>query len=474
MSTRGFSLIVVLAALAIMSLLLLALFSGASHGVRYAQNDANLARETMLADSAADLVMGQIQQAATPTNQAWISQPGLIRTYAATNSVRTPSACYKLYSASPMTDTSGSMAFLASEVPADWNSSANAGVYIDLNAPIQPLLGSAIYPILDAAAVTSLAGLSSDSGHAVEMPVSWLYQLQDGSLGPASAATAANPITGRVAFWTDDETSKIDVNTAGTVSPWNTPRSNSTDDATYAKTQPASGEFERYPGHPAGVALDLLFGAGTTANLGADVLLGLTPRYAAGGSEFGSLTTTVSSSVAPKTNRLYGSVDELCFGTSLESGQRTPNPLTPTELNLARFVLTVHSHAPETTLLGEPRVAIWPVSDAPSDTTRTTATDRAVSSDASIGTTNYFFQRHNAASATDDLDPSIVPGQHHAFFKSRRRRQRAVARLCEHPRTKVSWRAVAATGGGNARRDPRLQRGRSRARAVRPVRGGRQ
>lgn len=406
----------VLAALAVMSLLLVALFAGASHQVRDGQNDASLTRERMLADSAVSLVIGQIQQATTQANHAWISQPGLIRTYAATGT-RMPEKCYKLYSTpqiSQMIDTSGTLDFLAAEVPDDWDSTANAGVYTDLNAPVQPLFGAAIYPILDANAVTSVPGLGSDPGHAVEMPVAWIYELQDGTLGPPSAATTANPIVGRVAFWTDDETCKININTAGEGSPWNTPRTISPDDTAWATMQPANGEFERYPGHPSGVSLGLLFGEGTTADLSSDQLLALTPRYNAGGSQFGTQATTGTSAVMPKLDRLYGSVDELGFSAALNSaGQRAPNPITSAELNLDRFVLTAHSHAPETTLLGEPRVAIWPVSDAPADSTRTTAGDRAMESDATIGSGPtaglYYFQRHNAASATDDLDPKVVP-----------------------------------------------------------------
>jgi uncharacterized protein (TIGR02600 family) len=410
---RAFSLITVLAALAIMSLLLLALLASASHQVRGGQNDASLERERMLADTAVSLVIGQIGQATTQPNQAWISQPGLIRTYAAT-SARTPAASYKLYSAPQMIDTSGSLAFLATDVPPDWNSTANQSVYTDLNAPLEPLFGSPIYPILDVNAVTpgssQVPGLSSDM-NSVQMPVAWIYELQDGTLGTPSTATASNPIVGRIAFWTDDETSKIDINTAGEGSPWNTPRSNSSDDANDAAFQPASGEFERYPGHPAGVSLGLLFGTGTTAGLAPDALLALTPRYNAGGSEFGTLPTTATSTVTPKLDRLYDSVDELGFGTTFtSSGQRAPSPITPTELELARFVLTAHSHSPETTLFGEPRTAIWPVSDAPTDSTRTTAYDRAVEADATVGIVGvgtgavpYYFQREDATNPTTDL-----------------------------------------------------------------------
>jgi len=411
----------VLAALAVMMVLLLALFEGTSHQMRGAQSDAATAREKMLADSAAALVIGQIEQASTSSGQAWISQPGLLRTYAAT-AVRTPTACYKLYSAAQMTDTSGTLAFLATDVPANWNSTANQSFYTDLNAPVQTpgLFGQSIYPILDPAAVTSVEGVSIDTGHGVEMPVAWLYQLQNGSLGPASNGTKANPIVARIAFWTDDDTCKLNINTAGYGSAWNTPHANSTDDVAWSTTQPAGGEFSSYPGHPATTSLAVVFGQGASP-LSPQQLLGLTPRYAFGGSQFGTQSTTPGEIVPPKTDRLYASLDELCFSSSLTgSGQRVANPVTASQIEVAQFVLTAHSQSPETTLLGEPRIAIWPVSDAPTDTTRTTATDRAISSDATVGTgttvtRNYFFQRHNALSATDDLNPAVAPSNAQLF-----------------------------------------------------------
>jgi uncharacterized protein (TIGR02600 family) len=66
-------------------------------------------------------------------------------------------------------------------------------------------------------------------------------------------------------------------------------------------------------------------------------------------------------------------------------------------------------------LLGEPRVAVWPVSDQ-TDSNHQTATDRAVAYDATLGTVGatgsapYYFARHDATTATDDLNASIVPG----------------------------------------------------------------
>jgi uncharacterized protein (TIGR02600 family) len=414
--TAGVSLIITLAALALVMVLILALLQDVLFQNGGGQSDAATAQEKMLADSAVALVIGQIQQATGETGQAWISQPGLLRTYAS-SSTRKPTACYKLYSAAQMVDTSGTLAFLTTDVPSDWNSTANRNAYTDLNTPATTasFLSQTIYPILDPAAATSVTGISIDSGHDVSMPVAWLYQLQDGTFGPASNGTKSNPIVARIAFWTDDETSKININTAGCGSGWNSPHANSTDDVAWSTTQPASGEYSSYPGHPATTSLAPVFGQGTTA-LSSQQLLGLTPRYAWGGSQFGAQTTTSGEVVPPKTDRLYSSIDELCFGSSFDTAsQRVANPVSATEINVARFVLTAHSQSPETTLLGKPRVAIWPVSDSPQDSTKTTATDRAVETAATVGTRDYFFQRHNALSATDDLSGTVVPSNTQLF-----------------------------------------------------------
>jgi uncharacterized protein (TIGR02600 family) len=414
----GFVLVLALGVLAIMTVLLVALLESGAHQVRGAQGDAATAREKMLADSAVAMVIGQIQQASTQPGQTWISQPGLLRTYDTTAS-RHPTACYKLYSAATMTDTTGNLGFLAGDVPADWNSAANQNLYTDLNEPQQTpgLAGEAIYPILDPAAIGSVQGVSSDAPHAVEMPVQWLYQLQDGTLGPASNGTKANPIVGRIAFWTDDDTCKVNLNTAGIGSPWNTPRANSTDDVAWLTTAPAVGEFSSYPGHPAMTSLLPVFGNGSgTLSAQMQQLLALTPRYAFGGSEFGTKPTTVDEIVPPRADRLYASVDELLFGTASTDGERQTGPITPAELEQTRFVLTARSVAPETTLLGEPRLAIWPVSDAPQDNTRTTPADRAVESAATVGARDYFYQRNNPLSATAELDPKTATGQSNAQF----------------------------------------------------------
>jgi uncharacterized protein (TIGR02600 family) len=160
------------------------------------------------------------------------------------------------------------------------------------------------------------------------MPVRWLYVLRDGTLcaptpltGPASGNTGLqanwtsvgpsgtttgvpskdNPIVGRIGFWTDDDTCKVNVNTAGghllpdgvseeknldnakssnqtpeqnpafyAGSFWDTPRAyttfdrgQNTSDASkfrggLANSQPIQNEFQRYPGHPMTTSLGLV------------------------------------------------------------------------------------------------------------------------------------------------------------------------------------------------------------------------
>lgn len=383
-------LLLVLAGLAIMMLLLVALLEGSAHQISGAENAAERTEERLLADSAVALVMGQIEQATTQTGHAWISQPGLLRVYDTTAS-RRPVKSYKLYSSSQMNDTSGTLGFLAGDLPADWASTPN--LYTDLNAPVQAgLFAGKFYPILDPGAADAVEDVSFDAGHGVEMPVAWIYEMRDGTLGPASLGTAANPIVGRLAFWTDDETCKVNINTAGCGTVWETPRAHSTDDVAWSTRQPVAGDYACYPGHPATTTLETVFGP-DNGGLTAAQLLGLTPRYPPG------------AGTPAKGDRLYASLDELCFGTGLGStGGRMANPLTARQVDVARFVLTAHSDAPETTLLGEPRISIWPLSDSPDDATLTTPTDRAFRAAATVGARNYFFQRH------DPLSPSLLPG----------------------------------------------------------------
>ena len=161
------------------------------------------------------------------------------------------------------------------EVPQYWDNAP--ALYADLNAPLlkQVSIGSAaptttvIFPILDPRAYdlgvegfsytnqldapigTTVDGVghvslnfAKDSAVRLPMPVRWMYVLKDGTMtvpdnttvpgsgtvtsaawsgtNPSLTPTAANPIVGRVAFWTDDESAKVNVNTASEGTYWDT------------------------------------------------------------------------------------------------------------------------------------------------------------------------------------------------------------------------------------------------------------
>lgn len=237
------------------------------------------------------------------------------------------------------------------------------------------------------------------------MPVRWIYVLRDGTLtsptplnGPAAGTTGmlahwqalsggkhgvptkTNPIVGRIAFWADDDSSKVNINTAGGFisdpdrdednnvkgameyagSFWDTPRVRTVfDRGTHKKTgeelglvdlpglancQPAQNEFQRYPGHPATTSLDvvlkrLMRQAVPAGTFNSEKLYSWLPRLVPGGSQGGTvrLDTSIDRELPIKsandmldypafpnlngrTFHMFGSVDEMLF--TPENGQR--------------------------------------------------------------------------------------------------------------------------------------------------------
>ncbi len=396
-SRASSALVIVLACLVLISVLIVALMGSLSTERKSAQFYANSSSVKLLADSAVSIVMGQIQDATKGTDAsgntlAWASQPGMIRTF---DSSGATVGYYKLYSWANMDGTGSFTPTASTETPpANWQQTP--ALYTDLNDPV-----SGVYPIVDPSATNLVQGFGitnapTSTTDLAPMPVQWLYVLQDGTLATATgtgntatvaAATPGNPIVARVAFWTDDDTCKVNINTAaGDVwtqasSPptpgaagnpgsfWDIPRTaNLSFEKTYmAKFQPAKDEYQRYPGHPATTYLSAVFPGLTAANIDQ-----IAPRINSGGSVSG--TQIAANAITPDSDRLYSSVDELLFTTNLASSVRTQNsPLTETQVEQAEFFLTAHSRAPEVNLYNQPRVVIWPVS---SQTNTSSATYR--------------------------------------------------------------------------------------------------
>jgi len=340
-SRRGIALVVVLVFLVLLSVFVVGFFSNSQDELTAAQSFTGEISAHQLGESAVSVVMGQIREATTRVNGAWGSQPGMIRVYRSGNNASNQAdAFFKLYSSDDMILSANEISQWdpTREVPEGargWNNQPAA--WTDLNEKVRVILNSDDptqiaegfrYPILDPSLENKVEGLefiptqNADqvSGAAkARMPVRWLYVLRDGTLtAPANvsanglevswnnaqrAPTATNPIVGRIAFWTDDETSKVNVNTAGGYSLkevtdglrsadgrnytednyagsfWDAPRAFTKFDrgdvvpgtqamapnegemryASLALSQPVRGEFQRYPGHPSTTSLGILF-----------------------------------------------------------------------------------------------------------------------------------------------------------------------------------------------------------------------
>jgi len=460
-SNSGLALVIVLGMLMLAAILVVAFLSSVSTELRSAKSYAVGIDSRSLTDSAVNIVISQIQDAtySTGNNYAWASQPGMIRTYDNTGALVT---AYKLYSADVLrvNTTYNPVSALTAEVPSTWASVPDQ--YVDLNKPVT-VSGVFHYPIIDPAAVgTSQTGTLSLDGtstpiqgcyidstadtlattvtgtqtNTVPMPVKWLYILQDGSMATISATgtitatgtstpSTTNPVVGRIAFWTDDETCKVNVNTSSEGTFWGRPHTDSAADPTsgaitgYERnflnyTLPAQNEFQRYPGHPAMTSLSVIFPlqGGETTEAYNERVYGIIPRVMGGGSQSGTtLVTGTTTALSPDSDRLFASVDEFMFAaTSTGTGTRTVNPksgtatyFTQDDIEKTRFFLTATSRAPEINMFNKPRVTLWPLQVNPDPNTGAatrTAKDQLIAFCSTIGNTPYYFQRYSTYNPT--------------------------------------------------------------------------
>ncbi|HSJ03555.1 MAG TPA: Verru_Chthon cassette protein A, partial [Verrucomicrobium sp.] len=398
---RGVALVLVLVVLVLITVLVVGFLSLVTTERQASAGYAEGNRSRMLSDSAVNMVISQVRQAtenlgsAQASPKTWASQPGMIRVYGTTggtgNGRTALTSAYKLYSSDTMVVSSFGMAEAAAEVPpAAW--SGQRALYTDLNEPVE-VQGRKHYPVLDPPALGEVAGYEvvdapAPVGTDPVMPVKWLYLLRDGTVAAATpvagsgsrvtvtGATAGNPVIGRLAFWTDDETSKVNINTASEGVFWDIPRANTVSERRLASYLPARNEFQRYPGHPAMTSLStvlgnyLTFGGGSTTGSNANgtsqfgLYYDLAPRVQTGGSLDGTRTPTGAMVITKDQDRLYATVDEYFFkGTALAGGERELNStrLNPEILAKTQFFLTAQSRAPEVTLFNTPRISLWPL-----------------------------------------------------------------------------------------------------------------
>ena len=411
-----------------------------------------------LANSVQDVVKSQIEQATASRRDGadilWTSQPGAIRTFGANGA---PVRTFKLYSSSDMAPASFDQ---AADVPSSAEA-ANRAVWSDINRPAFDTNGVLKYPVLppplindptggiptdvpssptqegvkgysvDAASVPGF-GSSAAAGpenNPASMYVRWLYVLADGRMvaptvasntapGTASVAgaTAGNPIVGRVAFWTDDETAKVNINTASEGVFWDVPRANTATERRFSSLQPVINEFQRFPGHPAMTSLSPVLGSwlptgGSYSELSDYYSLSprVNDRNASGGPD-GTLGGTRSladtlNPIAVKQDRLYTSGQELLFSAQ---GTQPTSPtsrlfnagMAPDVASKLDAFLTTSSRSPELNPFGQPKITIWPLRPTGA---ASTAQEQLINFASTIGPRRYGFVRANSRSPSADV-----------------------------------------------------------------------
>ena len=374
--------------------------------------NSGISSARILAKRALTRVADQIAEATgRGQNTTWASQPGAVAVFSAS---RQPRSLYKLYSAPQMVESS--LQRLAFDVPFDWD--AQPERYVDLNIP-RTDGGELRFPIADPrtdaegfsyeATVSGVVSGRSDEAR-LPMPVTWLYVLEDGNEGyldrnnrfvGSVMPTVENPIIGRYGFWADDNSSKINVNTASEGVYWDTPRVNTIEDRSYGRFQPINGEYQRYPGHPARVSLSsVLFPhrryhlPGTASNLEPlsldetkaiwDVARGISTGGSTGGTRVIETDTNTSISPAPKVISSYGDEEQIAVALPADAAERVAQ---------GQFFLTTESRSDDTNLFGYPRISMWPMSN---DRSRRTVFDQAMAAVSTINNGRYFLQRQDA------------------------------------------------------------------------------
>lgn len=281
----GSALLVILAVVTLVTVLVVSLLLLTKFESSAASQAKGRSQVEGLANFVSELVTSRLEEAINQGGRfsgtsytTWASEPGRIHVFTidqATGSII--SRAYDLFSGLPGPD----------------NATTPELNNVDLNRP--SLSGQ--YPVTGSRGGT--------------MKVGWVNVLQD----PNQPAGANNPIVGRFAYWVDDESCKVNVNTA---------------DGTQRNATPAqmaaSGKYS--------------YGFGTPSEIALGVLPGLDGAKAEAIAEFAW-------------NSEFNSLEELTL-----SGNGATGIMDKTELAEALFDVTYYNRSPDLNFMGEPRLSL--------------------------------------------------------------------------------------------------------------------
>jgi hypothetical protein len=175
------ALVIVLFVVVLVTLMILALMTGAKFERQSAFYYKERVRADALAQGGVEQAIGLLRTAMGSTTNGWVSGPGLM----VSTTYNTNNGTFSIGSPFPL--SSGT------------NIVTPTGVWAPANLNSQMLDGT--YPL---------------DGGGSQMLVRWIYVHRDGTLDTSDqpAYNAANPLVGRYAFWIDDSSSRINLNTA--------------------------------------------------------------------------------------------------------------------------------------------------------------------------------------------------------------------------------------------------------------------
>lgn len=310
-----------------MTIIILALITimvlGFADLVRYetvsASSHQDRGRAQFLSQMGVDSVIGVLKKQTADPNLVWASKPGALIVPGDPAQPKKLSTQVNLHSGYP-TDPA---AVYTADVLAPAN--LNIQTLADQNPPSHLITDQSPDPEL------------STTG-AVALPLRWVYVREDGSLDYSETpvlGNTSNPLVGRYAYWTDDESSKININTAWKRNPLNSSPTN-------ANYNPFS------PSHPTSVNL-------TSLN---DPVRGIsfTPEMADTLHSYITSNHTYTDLGIPSNGNPHRFFNSLFEARKLDALNDTDG--FTKALNAYKFELTHYNQDPDSTFFNEPRIVL--------------------------------------------------------------------------------------------------------------------
>lgn len=425
-SRKAFILIVILVLITLLTFIVIGLLLSVRGDSILSRYHTSGDRSLYLADGVSEFIIAQIQRGINE-GDGWASQPGLIRSFSSENGEK----AFKLYSSDKMVVNGLLKSSEEESLLKNWSN--QPALFTDLNEPYyNSISNKKYYPIIDPGCIDKNLEPGSvrpnegeiaidqfelttqapkTSQQEVPMPVRWIYVLKNGKwvapMGDGrkikiSEATSSNPIIGRVAFWTDDESCKIDINSASEGIYWDTPRAATKEDFDLANYQPVQNEWQRYPGHPAMTSLSAVL-AMEPFKSRSDLFYSIAPMISSSLEGSNKGTTRGQRALTLDQNRMIPLMEEMLYVGSINPVRNNAqSQLNEEWIEKLKFFMTVGNTAPETNPFDQPKISMWPISTIDSSEYRS-VWDRRIADVMTVGGEPYYFQRFNSESETNDF-----------------------------------------------------------------------